>query len=212
LNRHLIPQTVACPGCDLLQNLPPLPPGGAARCSRCGETLAARPATRLDHSLALALAAAVAFVVANAAPLMRLSAAGRESSTTIIGGAHQMWLHGQAITAVMVAFCVVIAPASYIVCIITVLLAARRPPAAHWVGELLRCADSARRWSMDDVMMLAILVALTKLVDLATVIPGVGMYAVGALVLLLAALVVSVDGRELWNRIEWADGGTWQTR
>jgi paraquat-inducible protein A len=65
---------------------------------------------------------------------------------------------------------------------------------------------------MDDVMMLAILVALTKLVDLATVIPGVGMYAVGALVLLLAALVVSVDGRELWNRIEWADGGTWQTR
>ena len=40
----------------------------------------------------------------------------------------------------IVAFCAVIAPGSYILFMLTVLLAVRRPPAPHWVGEMLRWA------------------------------------------------------------------------
>src|ERR1700687_6056669 len=105
-------ETVACPGCDLLQTLPVLPPRAKARCPRCGEILAVRPADPLDAPLALTLAAAIVFIVENTAPLMALSTLGREVSTTILGGAHQMWLHGEEITALAVAFCAVIAPAA----------------------------------------------------------------------------------------------------
>ena len=58
------------------------------------------------------------------------------------------------------------------------LLAARRTPPPHWVGEMLRWAHHFQMWSMLEVMMLGILVALIKIAELATVEPGIGMYAV----------------------------------
>jgi len=47
---------------------------------------------------------------------------------------------------------------------------------------------------------------LIKIAELASVGVGIGMYAVGALVVLLAAISVTFDPREAWKRIEWADG------
>jgi len=199
-------ETVACPDCDLLQRIPPLPPRGKARCPRCGEILATRPSDPLDRPLALTLTAAIVFILANVTPLMGLSAVGRVASTTIIGGAHQMWLEGREPTAVIVVFCVVIAPAIYLLFLLAVLLAVRRSPAPHWVGVLLRWADTVQPWSMNEVMMLGILVALIKIAELAQVIPGIGMYAVGALIVLLATIAVTFDPREVWKRVEWADG------
>jgi paraquat-inducible protein A len=169
------------------------------------EPLASRPSDPLDRPLARTLAAAIVFVVANTAPLMGLSAVGRQASTSIIGGAFEMWVQGRELTAVIVAFCVVIAPASYIAFMLTVLLAVRWPPAPPWVGELLRWAGVMQPWSMNEVMMLGVLVALVKIAELATVIPGIGMYAVGILVL-LPAIMVAFDPGEVWKRVEWADG------
>jgi paraquat-inducible protein A len=59
---------------------------------------------------------------------------------------------------------------------------------------------------MNEVMLLGVLVALIKIAELATVIPGVGMYGVGLLVLLLPAIMVSFDPGEIWKRVRWADG------
>jgi paraquat-inducible protein A len=199
-------ETVACPDCDLLQRMPPLPPGGKARCSRCGYSLATRPTDPLELPLALTVTAAIVFIVANTAPLMGLSAVGRSASTTIIGGAYEMWAQGQAVTGVVVAFCAVIAPASYLLFMLAVLLTVRRPPAPRWVGEMLRWARHLQLWSMLEVMMLGILVALFKIAELATVDAGVGLYAVGALLVLFPAIMVNFDPREIWQRVEWDDG------
>jgi paraquat-inducible protein A len=199
-------EAVACTDCDLLQRIPPLPPGGKARCARCGFLLAKQPAGPRDLPLVLTLAAAIAFVLANTSPLMALSVVGRTASTTILGGAYQMWLQGEQITGALVAFCAVIAPGGYLLFMLVLLLAARRSPAPHWVAEMLRWAEHLQMWSMLEVMMLGILVALIKIAELATVEAGIGMYAVGSLVLLFPAIVVNFDARELWQRVEWADG------
>ena len=200
-------ETVACPDCDLLQNIPELPPGGKARCSRCACTIATRMAEPIDLPLALTVTAAIAFIIANTASLMSLSAVGRHASTTIIGGAYDMWFQGETITAVIVAFCAVIAPAGYILFMLTVLLAVRRPPAPPWVSEMLRGAEFMRLWSMNEVMMLGILVALIKIAELASVEAGIGMYAVGALVILFPAIMANFDPDEIWQRVKWADSG-----
>ena len=55
-------ETVACAECDLLQRFPPIPPGGKARCPRCGNTLATQPGDPLDRPLALAVTAAIVFL------------------------------------------------------------------------------------------------------------------------------------------------------
>lgn len=197
---------IACPDCDLLQRVPPLFPGGKARCPRCRKVVAARKRDSLDRTLALTLAAAIAFIVGNVTPLMGLSAVGRTASTTIIGGVQEMWMTGEKITALLVAFCVVFAPAVQIGFLLAVLLAARRFPAPAWAGMLLRWVEFHQPWAMVEVMMLGILVALVKIAELATVIPGVGMFAVGALIFLLAAMVAAFDPEEVWERVRWADG------
>lgn len=199
-------ETVACPDCDLLQYLPELEPGGKAACPRCGKVLATLPRDPISRPLALTVTAGIVFILANTTQLMGLSAVGRHASTTIMGGVYEMWLQGEEGTAAIVAFCAVIAPGSYILFMLAVLLAARRPPAPHWVGEMLRWAQSMQPWSMNEVMILGILVALIKIAELATVDPGIGMYAVGGLVVLFAAIAITFDPREVWKRVEWAEG------
>ena len=117
-----------------------------------------------------------------------------------------MWVQGEPITGALIAFCAVLAPGGYILFMLTVLLAARRSPAPRWVGELLRWASHFEIWSMLEVMMLGILVALVKIAELATVESGIGMYAVGALMILFPAIAVTFDADDLWRRVAWADG------
>jgi paraquat-inducible protein A len=197
---------IACPDCDLLQRTPPLRPGGRARCPRCGKVVAAKKPGSLDRTLPLAIAAAIALIVANATPLMGLSAVGRTASTTIIQGIEGMWVQGERIAAVLVGFCVVVAPAVQIGGTLAVLVAARRFPAPSWAGMLLHLIEFHQPWAMVEVMMLGLLVALVKIADLASVIPGIGMFAVGALVFLLSAMTVSFDPGEVWERVWWANG------
>lgn len=197
---------VACLDCDLLQRIPALEPGATARCRRCGHTIAFNKPDSLDRTLALTCAAAIALIIANVSPLMGLSVSGRQTSTTILGGAIEMWLRGEPITAMIVVFCTLVAPAIHVGIMSTILLMVRRTPAPYWVGTLLRWSEWHQPWAMVEVMMLGILVALIKIAELATVIPGIGIFAAGALVLLIAAMTVSFDPHEVWQRVEWASG------
>jgi len=196
----------ACPDCDLLQHVPPLPRGAKARCGRCGHVLAARPPGPRDLPLALALAALITFVIANVMPLMDLSAVGRTTSTTIAGGAYEMWVGGEPIVGALIAFCAVIAPGAFLLFMVILLLAARYTPPPVWVAEMLRWAYHFETWSMLEVMMLGIMVALIKIAEVASVEPGIGMYAVFALMVFIPSILVTFDPRELWNRVSWVDG------
>jgi paraquat-inducible protein A len=206
LNASLVARSIACPDCDLLQRLPPLPPGGKANCARCGSVLFKQPSGPRELPLALTFTAAIAYILANSSPLMDLSVVGREASTTVAGGAYQMWQQGEQITGALVAVCAVIAPGGYLLFMLTLQLAARRTVVPHWVAAMLRWVHHFEVWSMLEVMMLGILVALIKIAQLAKVEAGVGMYAVGALVVLFPAIMVTFNARELWLRVEWADG------
>ena len=204
-------EVIACPDCDLLQRIPSLPPGGTACCPRCGRKLATCKPGSIERTTALAVAAAIAFLLANVEPLMGLSISGRESSTTIIGGVWQMWLQGEKITALLIALFAVIAPALQIGFLLAILLSVRRPPAPRWAGTLLRWVEITGSWSMVEVMLLGVLVSLVKIASLARVVPGIGIFAAGALVLLLAAMSSSFDPRETWARVRWRNGG-WPQR
>jgi len=201
------PGIVACPDCDLLQRLPDLAPGGSALCPRCNYELWRRRQDSLDRTLALALAAAALYLVANTMPMLGLSAVGREASTTVLGGAQQLWRDGWKLVSGLVLFTAIVAPALQIGSTLAVVLGARRERVAPWVGILLRYQPATRTWSMIEVMLLGVLVALVKIMDYATVIPGVALFALGALVFVLAGMQAGFDRREVWSRVTWAEDG-----
>jgi paraquat-inducible protein A len=196
---------IACAHCDLLQRLPELTPGASARCPRCDKELWRRREDSLNRTLALALAAAVLYVVANSVPMLGLTIVGRQSFTTVFGGAQALWADRQWIVAALVFFTAIVAPALQIGIMLAVVLGARRKRPPRWVGMLLRHHPTTRIWSMIEVMMLGVLVALIKIADYATVIPGVALFVLGALVFVLAGMQASFDSREVWGRVEWAE-------
>ena len=186
---------VACPHCDLAQRLPDLLPGGSARCPRCDKELWRSRVDSLDRTLAFALASAVLLVVANAVPMLGLTAVGHAASTTVIGGAQQLWKDGREGVAVLVLFTAVIAPALQTAFMLAIVLGARREHPPGWIRTLLRHHPTTRTWSMIEVMMLGVLVALIKIADYAKVVPGLALFVLGALVFLLAAMQAVFDPR-----------------
>ena len=195
---------VACPQCDLLQRLPRAPPGASVRCPRCEKELWRPRKDSFNRTFALALTAALLYVIANTVPMLGLSAVGHQASTTVVGGAQQLWRNGQQIVAGLVLFAAVIAPALQIGFVLLILIGTWRQPAPAWVGTLLRFYPRTRTWSMIEVMLLGVLVALTKIADYATVLPGVALFALGALVFVLAGMHSSFDPCEVWSRVRWA--------
>jgi paraquat-inducible protein A len=198
---------VACPHCDLVQRLPDLAPGASARCPRCDRELWRRREDSLNRTLALTVAAAVLYVVANAVPMLGLTVVGRQAATTVVGGALHLWDNGPRTVGVLVLLTAVIAPALQIGFMLMICLGALRETPPRWVGTLMRHHPTTRTWSMIEVMMLGVLVALIKIADYATVIPGLALFVLGVLVFLLAGIQASFDPREVWDRIEWEEGG-----
>jgi paraquat-inducible protein A len=195
---------VACPHCDLLQRLPALADGASARCPRCDDEIWRHKPDSTNRTLALTLAAAVLYVVANTVPMLGLTVVGRDASTTVFGGAQHLWESGQQIVAVLVFFTAIVAPGLQIGFLLAITTAARRARAPAWVGTLLRHHPTTRVWSMIEVMLLGVLVALIKIADYATVIPGLALFVLGALVFLIAAMQANFDARDVWSRVEWA--------
>jgi len=102
----------------------------------------------------------------------------------------------------------VVAPALQIGLMLAIVLGAERKHPPRWVGTLLRHHPISRIWSMIEVMMVGVLVALVKIADYATVIPGLALFCLGALIFILAGMQAAFDSREVWERIQWAEDGS----
>ncbi len=196
---------IGCPHCDLLQRLPALAAGESARCPRCNEELWRRHGHSLDRPLALTIAAALFYIVANTIPMLGLTAVGNETYTTVFGGAAHLWTTGWQSVAVLVFFTAVLAPGLQIGFMLAILIGAYRERPSCWVGILLRYYSRLSTWSMIEVMILGVLVALIKIAEDARVIPGVALFVLGALIFLIAATEASFDPREVWARVAWAE-------
>jgi len=145
------------------------------------------------------------YIVANTVPMLGLTVVGRAASTTVFGGAQQLWSDQRETVAALVFFTAILAPALQIGFMLMIVLGSLRARPRRWLAVLLRHHHHTRTWSMIEVMMLGVLVALTKIADYATVVPGIALFVLGALVFVLAAMQSAFDPREVWERIEWAD-------
>jgi paraquat-inducible protein A len=209
LNQPLPDATVvACPNCDLVQHLPELEIGHIAKCSRCESELWRRRDDSLNRTLALAIAAAVLWIIANTMPMLGLTAVGKECFTTVFRGSELLWEHGEQVVAALIFFAAILAPALQISLILIVLIGARREVPPRWVGFLLRHIPFTRLWSMVEVMLLGVMVALTKIAEYATPVLGHALFALGGLVILFAAMQSIFDPREIWERVQWANSKT----
>ena len=72
----------------------------------------------------------------------------------------------------------------------------------HDRTQLYRITEAIGRWSMVDIYVVTILVALVHLGNLATIEAGIGAIFFGAVVVLTIIAAMTFDPREIWDNME----------
>ncbi|MDN2673827.1 paraquat-inducible protein A [Janthinobacterium sp. SUN026] len=194
---------ISCHDCGVLYRKRPLRPREKARCIRCRSVLyrgahARGPSAELTKVVALTLGAAFVFLIAQFFPIVELDVNGLTSSATLLGSIRVLWSEQMHIVATMVFLFTILFPAIELGFLLYVALGLRGGVKVPGFNRVLRAVQTAREWGMTEVLMIGILITVVKMTSLATVLPQPGLFAFGALTLMLA-IVVSFDPKALWN-------------
>ena len=193
---------IACRQCDLLQRECRLPAHRIAECGRCGAELFRAKPRSLDHTLAFVVGAAVLFFIANAFPVLSLEAQGLVNTTTVLGATQALYDDNERMVAILVFMTTMLLPGIEIAAMIYMLGSLRLGRVPSRLSFAFRLVEAVKPWGMQQVFLIGVLVSLVKLGHMATVILGLGLYAMAGVILLLTAAEAAYDPRSLWARVE----------
>lgn len=193
------PHLIACEHCDTIYERPLLRSGEFARCNECGASLIKTSRLNVDDWLALTIAAGIVCVIANTCPVIRISLGGLHNETTLWEAAWALSKGAVALFVVPAALMIIVIPAAQILLLLWVLGFAHIGSHAPGFTTVMRLLVVMRPWSMIEVAVLGILIAVIKLAGFLHVLPGAGIWATATLMVLLT-LITGRDPHDLWDR------------
>lgn len=201
---------IACYECDLLQREIALLPGRVARCVRCGGKLYRVENRSIDHTLALTVAAAIVFILATMFPIIGLQIQSTRNDTSLVKAVYALWNQSMWPVAGLVFLTTFLAPAVVLAIMIHILLALKRGRIPAGFALVMRVLQIFSPWGMVEVFIIGVMVALVKLTHYGTLIPGIALWSMGVLTLLMTATASSFNVHDVWNRVHAAPrrGGT----
>lgn len=199
----IFPNLVVCEHCDCVYRRHALAPDEVARCERCEAVLYRASRLDVDRWLALTVAAAIVFAIANVCPVIRISMQGLHNEATLWQSAAAL-AHGPAAPiALPAALAIIVVPFLQIGLLAWILVHARIGRRAPGFARAMRMLVAIRPWSMVEVGLLGILVAVIKLSGFVQVAPGAGIWATAGLMVFLT-LIANRDIAGLWEMTERA--------
>ena len=198
------PETAAAQGLATCHTCCKLSPAALKRCPRCGAALHIRMTNSVARTVALGVTAAILYIPANVLPIMTTEQLGRTIDSTILGGVVLLWHHGSYPIAAVIFIASVMVPMSKMFALgalcWSVLIGHQGRPRERAV--LYRVTEFVGRWSMVDVFVVAILVALIQLGGLLVILPGAAALAFCGVVIITMLAAESFDPRLIWDRLE----------
>jgi len=192
-------QLIICPKCHTLHQKTCIEKGKKANCSHCGKELYHYDERTLDHGLALGITGMILFAVANFFPLVRVDVLGHEQHVTIISMVKSLFENGFYVVGIVVAFMVFIFPLMILLIYVLLSWLMRQKKGEQLTKELLILLSHLLPWSMIEIYLVSILVALVKLIGYMQIHFGLSFWALALFVLLDIYLTKSVHIGELWE-------------
>lgn len=178
--------------------------GYGACCPRCQAPLHDRKPKSVQKSFAFLLSAMVLYLPANLLPIMETSTLVGTQQNTIMSGVAYLWIEGSWPLAVIVFIASVLVPLLKMLSMLLILLSVQQQ--SSWAplqrASLFRVLEKIGPWSMLDIYVVAVLVALVRFQSLATIHAGPGALAFGAVVVLTMLSTMSFDPRLIWDALE----------
>lgn len=157
--------------------------------------------TSIQRTWALLITAALLYIPANVLPIMHTELFGRDEPSTIIGGAITLWESGDYPVALIILIASVLIPVAKILILawlnLTVQQQHERRPRIR--TRFYRFTEGVGRWSMIDVFVVAILVALVQLGNTMSIYPGPAALAFCGVVFVTMIAAMTFDNRLIWQ-------------
>lgn len=194
---------IACPHCDALHRETDPPPGGRLRCRRCNTVLKTNRPAAMDRTLAAAFASVILMVGAVFFPFLELSAVGLSRKASVLDAALAFSSGLMAPLAIAVGMLIVVIPLIRALALAYVILPLRlgNPPAPG-ANSAFRLAARLKPWSMAEIFIIGVVVALVKVAGMASITLGPAFWALAFLVLLVVVEGTSLCEWSIWRTLE----------
>ncbi|MGI9115708.1 MAG: paraquat-inducible protein A [Chthoniobacterales bacterium] len=193
------PESAAAAGLALCHSCGRVDPIALGRCPRCHGRLHLRNPQSLQRTLALTFAAMILYFPANLLPILRVESYKGTQENTIIGGVIQFWQDHDYPVAIIIFTASILIPIVKIISILALCLAARTGWRPRAMTRLYRVTEFVGRWSMVDVFVVAILVAVVQLGSTMSIHAGAAAISFAAVVILTMLAAITFDPRLIWD-------------
>ncbi len=192
---------VGLAGCHTCGKVSPVALGN---CPRCGSHLHLRKPHSVQRTVAFMVAATALYIPANILPIMTVVELGDVTDNTIISGMMAFWRQGAYPIALVIFTASILIPLLKIIALSWLCLAAsgKLHPSPAMLAKIYWFTELLGRWSMVDIFVVGILVALVQLGNYMTITPGPGALAFAGVVVLTMFAAMSFEPRLLWDRLE----------
>ena len=198
---------ISCHSCHLLCRIDFSKAGESLVCPRCGSIMHQRKPNSLKRTWALVVAAFIFYIPANLLPVTKVTSLGKVQADTIMSGVIYFIYTGMWPIALVIFVASVLVPMLKLVILTYLLISVQRKSA--WRPKdrtrLYRITEAVGRWSMVDIYVVTILVALVNLGSLATIEAGSGAGFFAAVVVITMFAAMSFDPRLIWDAKERVD-------
>ena len=195
---------VSCHSCHLVSKATAFHGKGEMICPRCGAVLHQRKPNSIARTWALVIAAFIFYIPANVLPITRVTSLGQAQSDTIISGVIYFIQTGMWPIALVIFTASIFVPLVKLLILTFLLISVDRK--WQWRPRdrtrLYRITEAIGRWSMTDVYVVTILVALVRLGALANVEAEPGAIFFAAVVVTTMFAAMSFDPRLIWDAME----------
>ncbi|RVT86620.1 paraquat-inducible protein A [Rhodobacteraceae bacterium CCMM004] len=195
---------IACPQCDALHTAVEPAMGERATCNRCGTVLIAPRRGAFLRVIALAVAIVILMLGATFFPFLRVNVAGMKHASSVFDAALAFMDGGIMIgLSVAVAALIVLIPVLRAALVIYVLapLTLGRPPLPGAVPAF-RLSEDLRPWSMAEIFVIGVAVALVKVSDMARVDYGPAFWMFAALVVVSVLKDTMMCKWTIWRALD----------
>jgi paraquat-inducible protein A len=192
---------MACRSCHLLSRPPGVEGSVQILCPRCGGPLHSRKPNSIARTWALILAAYVLYVPANVLPITKVTSLGKTQLDTIMSGVIYFIHSGMWPLALVIFIASVFVPLLKLLILTYLLITVQRGSTWRRADRtrLYRITEAVGRWSMLDIYVVTILVALVALGSFATIEAGLGAVFFAAVVVTTMFAAMSFDPRLMWD-------------
>ena len=196
-------ELIACTTCDALYRMAEVPEGGRLRCRRCGSVLIRSDHGSLDAILGSAFAMVVLVGSAAFMPFLQISVRGFQSSASLLDTAFAFTGGITAPLTVAVLLLIVVIPITRAALLAYALLPLRL--GLRLLPEARRAflwACRIRPWSMAEIFIVGVAVALVKIGGMATVSLGPAFWELTIIALIVALETASLSEKTIWRMLE----------